>query len=248
MQEALVLAAGKGSRMGAMTMQCPKPLLPVNGRPALCWILDWLWEGGLQRVTLNLHYQSDAFYRTLGTRYREMALCYEEEPVLLGSAGTLRRYLQTVPNRPVLLACGDVLTTLALSRLEAFHAAQPVHPAVTLAVHRISDPHTGGVVTFAGERIVAFQEKPARPASPWVYGGVAIVDPDILAFLPETTPCDLGADVFPALCQSPVPLYGYRLKADDYLLDFGTPERYRRACQEWPPGSAHDPLPNAAAG
>jgi NDP-sugar pyrophosphorylase family protein len=248
MMEALVLAAGKGSRLGALTARCPKPLLPIGGRPALFSILDWLKAGHVTRVTLNLHHCPEAFYQTLGANYAGMDIAYREEPRLLGSAGTLRAYLADGPDRPALLVYGDVLTTLPIARLVSFHTARAMHPSATLVIHAVPDPQSGGVVMVTGDKIVAFQEKPAQPTSSLIYGGVAVVDPGILAYLPETIPCDLGGEVFPALCERDFPLYAYRLAEGDYLIDFGTPRRYQQACREWPERARDDSVANAAAG
>jgi mannose-1-phosphate guanylyltransferase len=233
MIDALILVAGKGSRLGALAADCPKPLLPIGGRPALLWILDWLRGSGVARATLNPHHCPGSFYRTIGTAYCGMEICYREEQELLGSAGTLRRYLAAHSEQPALVVYGDVLTTLPVDQLVAFHTIRPIHPCATLAVHAVSDPRSGGVVTLADDTIVAFEEKPARPASSFVFAGVAVLDPAILGYLPEHVPSDLGSDVFPSLCGSSYRMYAFPLSASDYLLDFGTPARYAQACREW---------------
>ncbi len=245
--DALILAAGEGTRLGALTAQCPKPLLPIGGRPALFWTLDWLRTAGVHCVAVNVHYRPEAFYETLRTRYRDVTISYRYEPSLLGSAGTLRTYLSTFPGRSVLLVYGDVLTTLCITRLIAFHQSRPIHPAATLAVHAVSQPESGGVICMAGDRITAFEEKPVHPMTSSIFAGVAVVDTGILPFLPTQVPCDLGRDVFPQLCSSDFPLYAHPLAADEYLIDFGTPASYRQACRDWPKRMTHDPVSDTIA-
>ncbi len=247
MPAALILAAGEGRRLGPLTERCPKPLVPIAGRAAMFWILDWLWTAGVPAATINVHYRPEAFYETLRTRYRGMPLCYRHEPTLLGSGGTLRSYLTESHEQSVLVVYGDVLTTLSLARLVDFHRSRSVHPSASLVVQRVSDPQTGGVVAITGDRIGRFEEKPSRPASSWIFGGVAAVDGRILPYLSDRVPLDLGGDVFPSLCTSDFPLYAYPLNTEDTLIDFGTPERYRQACREWPKRLNDDPVSDTAA-
>ncbi len=89
--KAVILAAGVGSRLRPLTDTCPKPMLPIAGRPLLARTLDWLRVSGVAEAALNLHHLPDAVRDGLGDGSAwGMTLRYSYEPELLGSAGALR--------------------------------------------------------------------------------------------------------------------------------------------------------------
>src|SRR5262245_272566 len=84
--KAVILAAGAGTRLRPLTDTCPKPMLPIAGRPLLARTLDWLRANGVNEVALNLHHLPDVVRAGLGDgRAWDMALRYSYEPILLGT-------------------------------------------------------------------------------------------------------------------------------------------------------------------
>jgi len=233
---AMILAAGKGTRLYPMTETLAKPMVPIGGRPVLEHTIRWLREHGVRRVAVNLHHRPESVRAHFGDGSRfGVEIRYSEEPVLLGTAGGVKR-LEGFFEDPFLVVYGDVLTDLDLGALGAFHRSAETAVHATLVLDRRADTAQVGVVELdADQRIRRFVEKP-RPGeirSPWVNSGVMILDRALLGRIPAGRFSDLGREVLPAWLADGVPLYGWPLPAGTFLVDVGTPESYARAEREW---------------
>jgi len=233
----MILAAGKGTRLYPLTETLPKPMVPVAGKPVLEHTVNWLRRHGIDRIAINLHHQGSAIRAHFGDGARwGVTLRYSEEPELLGTAGGVKR-IEDFFEDPFAVVYGDVLTDLDLAALAAFHRARASDgPHATLTLDRRPDAAQCGVVELAGNaRVVRFVEKP-RPGeiiSPWVNSGIMILDHALLAAIPADCVCDFGRDILPAWLRDGIPLYGWTLPAEAYLIDMGTPEKYAQANRDW---------------
>src|SRR5262250_1838393 len=166
MTTAVVLAAGRGTRMGALTAATPKPLLPVAGRPIIEHILAGLAAAGVLRAVVVTGHLGGALERALGSGVRlglEIAYCRQNR-----ADGTARALLLTealVGSAPFVLSWGDILvpTGFYAEFLAAF-ARRPCD--AQLAVNEVDDPWRGAAVYVDGDwRVHRVEEKPARGAS-----------------------------------------------------------------------------------
>ena len=226
--KAVILAAGRGERLRPLTRHIPKPMLPINGRPLLDYLVGLLQLHGVREVAINLHHQPHVIHGYLGDGSRfGLRLTYSLEKRLLGSAGALRR-LAGFLDQTFFVLYGDVLTNLDLSRLADFHRAKG--GPITMALYREKETSRCGIaeVDSAG-RVWRFEEKPSArvTGSGWAAAGVLVMEPWVLRFILPKVPCDLGADLFPSLLREGVPIYGYR--SAGYFLDVGSLERYLKA-------------------
>ena len=232
--KAVILAAGVGSRLRPLTDTCPKPMLPIAGRPLLARTLDWLRANGVAEAALNLHHLPDVVRAGLGDGSEwGMTLRYSYEPELLGSAGALRTIAERFPGwlgQTFALIYGDMLCDIDLVGLLAAH--QSDRAMLTLALKRTATPHTQGMIELdpAG-RVRRFVEKPAD----WRGGdlanaGVYLCEPAMLAAIPPGF-SDFGHDIIPTLLATGATVYG-RL-TPGYLLDIGTPAAYAQAQRDW---------------
>jgi mannose-1-phosphate guanylyltransferase len=152
-----------------------------------------------------------------------------EEPVLLGSAGTLRANRAWVaPESSFWVFYADVLTTANLSRMAEFHRQ---HKGVaTLGVCPVPDPHRSGIVVAdEGGTVRQFIEKPINPPGNLAFGGIILARRELLDSIPDQMPADLGHDVLPRLVNR---MFAHLIT--DYHLDVGTPESYAAAQTDWP--------------
>jgi NDP-sugar pyrophosphorylase family protein len=238
---AVILCAGEGRRLLPLTARCPKPLLPVGGRPALDYTLELCRFHGLREVAINLHHCPQAIPAHLGDGAAwGLHIRYSYEHILLGSAGALEP-LRDFLDRTFFVLYGDVLTNLDLTAMLACHRR---HGGVgTVALYHVPDPQRCGLVELdpAG-RLRSFVEKPARPSGNLANAGIYILEPEVLDVLPPRRPCDFGQDFFPHLLRSGMALYGYLLAPEEYLIDIGTPENLARARAEWPAVWATGPI------
>ncbi len=230
---AMLLAAGRGTRLGALTDRTPKCMVPVAGRPVLEHNLLWLSRYGVRRVVVNLHHLPDVIAGYLGDGSRwGIEIHYSREPELLGTAGALRRVVSFF-ERTFFVWYGDNMSTCRLDRLVAQHRARG--GVATIALHEREDPTASGIVGLDEDgRITRFLEKP-RPEqvfSHWVSAGILVVEPQVFAAIPAAGPSDWGRDVFPALLAAGAALYGYRMAGDERLWWIDTPDDLCRVEEE----------------
>src|SRR5437667_3561774 len=115
--KAMVLAAGKGTRLGNLTRSVPKPLLPVAGRPLLSYTLALLADAGVTEVVVNLHHLAAQVQERLGDGSRwGLRVRYSAEESLLGTAGAVRRAADAF-SEPFLVVYGDNLLDFSVGRL-----------------------------------------------------------------------------------------------------------------------------------
>jgi len=229
---ALILAAGKGVRLGELTARVLKPLLPVCGKPVIVWLIEDLRAGGVRELCINLHHLPEAIPAALGDGAAlGVHLTYARETELLGTAGALRNFRDRL-TAPCFVVYGDTLRSVDYAALLAQHRATGA--AATIALHTVDDPASAGVVTLgADRRITGFVEKPQGMAGPalanagvYCLGQAAL---DCAAALPA--PCDFAYDVFPRLLAQGEPLYGFPLAG--LVIDIGTTTRYAEAEARW---------------
>jgi NDP-sugar pyrophosphorylase family protein len=239
--KAMILAAGEGSRLRPLTFDRPKPMLPIGDRPLLQHTLSWLHHYGITEIAINLHYLPQKVIDCLGDgRPWGVSIRYSIEEQILGTAGGVKRMAGFL-DETFVLVYGDVLTDLDLQALLAWHDAQDAGPHLTMSLYRVPNPWECGIVGLDERgRVTRFVEKPPRDRvfSDWANTGILVVDPQILAYIPEGCFADWGQDVLPRLLATGIPIYGWPIPAESYLLDIGAPEKYAAAQNSWPTPAA----------
>ncbi|BCX05783.1 MAG: hypothetical protein KatS3mg053_3721 [Candidatus Roseilinea sp.] len=237
---ALILAAGEGTRLRPLTLERPKPMVPIAGRPLLDYTVTWLRDHGITDIAINLHYKPEVIVQHFGDGSTfGVQIHYSHEPRILGTAGAARKIRPWVDERPLIVVYGDVLTDLDLHALLDYHAQMserdPV-TAVTMSLYHVPNPTEVGLVGMDDTgRVNRFLEKP-KPSEVFTdlaNAGVLVLQPDALELIPEDTFCDFGMHIFPMLLQAGLSIYGWVIPEDTYLLDIGSPEKYAQANREW---------------
>jgi NDP-sugar pyrophosphorylase family protein len=226
--KAVVLVGGEGTRLRPLTYSQPKPLLPIANQPFLERQLAWLARHGVDEVVLSLGYLPDAFEAHFPEgRFGDLALRYAVEDHPLGTAGAIRFAAEGIDER--LVVCnGDVLTTLDLGELVAFHDARGAE--ATICLTKVDDPSAFGVVPTRDDgEVVAFVEKPPKGRAPtnWINAGTYVLEPSVLQQIPERLTVSIERETFPRMLDEPRRLYA--MASDAYWLDIGTPEKYLQA-------------------
>lgn len=223
----MILAGGLSTRLYPLTLDVPKPLVPVVDRPVVDHIIDYLASHGVDDIVINVHYFADAIEGYIGDGSKwNVRITYLREPELMGSAGALKQVEERFDETFVVIGCDDV-TDVDLSSAIGFHTRSRAEATIVLA--EADDVSQYGVVVIDSDgRIVEFQEKPARGTekSKLANTGIYIFEPRLLARIPAGTFHDFGKDVFPGLLESGARFYGMRQSA--YWCDVGTPKEYRR--------------------
>jgi NDP-sugar pyrophosphorylase family protein len=191
-------------------------------------MLRWLASQGVTEVFVNLHHLGDQIRSFVGNGRRfGLSVSYSREETLLGTAGAAKR-LECYLCETFAVAYGDVLTNMRLAEMAAWHC-QRGGPA-TIAVLEADDTEGRGVVDADDKgRVLSFVEKPPVAAGRClINAGIYILEPRVLSFI-EPGFCDFGVDVFPKLIRAGIPIFAWRLRPSEYLLDIGTPEAYQLA-------------------
>jgi NDP-sugar pyrophosphorylase family protein len=221
---AVIMAGGRGTRLASCPEALPKPLAPVGDRPIIDILLSQFRCHGVSEVTIALGHKGDQVRAAVGCGDRfGLSIDYVSEVSPLGTCGALGGLLDRVGERFV-LANGDLLTDLNLSRMIAQHDA--TGSDATLGVFRQCVTSPFGVLTIGPDgRIVRYDEKP--PQSLDVSMGVYVLRRD--AVRPFLAP-GVAKDA-PALISDLI-AHGARVTAfreAQLWIDIGTPSDYLRA-------------------
>lgn len=223
----MILAGGLSTRLYPLTLELPKPLVPVLGRPVVGHVIDYMCRWGVLDLVINVHYFPEAVraYVEDGSSWG-VRVEYLHETQLMGSAGAVRQVADRFAETFVVIGCDDV-TDIDLGEALRFHRERGAEATIVLAeVPDVS--HYGAVIVDDRGRIVEFQEKPApgTARSNLANTGVYIFEPAVLRRIPPKTFYDFGKQVFPELLAAGGAFYGMRQQA--YWCDIGTPGEYRR--------------------
>lgn len=222
----IILAGGKGTRMGELARQLPKPMIPIAGKPLLEHQIDLARRYGITDVILLTGYLGDVIEDYFGDGAEfGVRIRYHREASPLGTAGALKE-IESWIDDDFLVFYGDIVMDVDLERLTAFHRAH--RPLATLVVHPNNHPHDSDLLAMdAAGRITGFFPKARRADASYrnlVNAALYVLSPELLRAIPSGQFADLGRDIFPALVQGGAPVFGYN--TPEYLADVGTPERF----------------------
>jgi dTDP-glucose pyrophosphorylase len=226
----VVMAGGKGVRLRPHTEHCPKPLLPVSGRPMLEHIIERAKLSGFHRFVLAVHYLGHMIEEHFGDgRAFGVSIEYVREDRPLGTAGALG-LLHPRPAEPFIVTNGDVLTDVRYDELLDFHVRHGA--AGTMAVRLHEWQHPFGVVRTDGVDIIGFDEKPVSRSH--INAGIYVLDAGALDALPTDEACDMPS-LFSRLQDRKLRTIVYPMH--EPWLDVGRPSDYAHANGEGSQGA-----------
>lgn len=229
----VLLAAGRGTRLGEMTRNIPKPMVSLAGRPLLEHILLRIREATpIRDFTIVVQYRAESIMRYFGNGEAfGVSICYARQPEdQPGTGGALRAALEVLPAEPVLMSFGDILTDPVNYRrlLQAYRPAM----VALLGVNWLPDVSEGGGVWLDGDRVLRLQEKTRYADTHWNLAGVHIFSPAILPVLRNLPLSARGEYELTDAMQVLLQQYPDSVRAvcfEGYWNDVGTPERLRQA-------------------
>ena len=240
--KAMILAAGKGTRLQPLTNFLPKPMLTLLGRPVLDSIIELLAGHGVRDIIINTSHlasEIENYFRDGKGRGIDIAYSFEghlEGDTLhtraLGSAGGMRKIqdFSGFFDDTFMVLCGDALIDLDISAAVAEHRRRgALATLVTKDVPREEVHKYGVVVTDSGGRITAFQEKPdpQEALSTTINTGIYIFEPGIFEHIPAGREYDIGGQLFPDLVSKGLPFFATTLPFQ--WLDIGSLADYWHA-------------------
>lgn len=181
--KAFILAAGNGSRLKPLTDHVPKPLLPVIGRPSICFQLAGLRMAGIEDIIINIHHLGDKI-RDFFEHHRNFGfnIHFSEEESLLGTGGALKKCSDML-NEPFLLLNADIVSNLNITVLMIAMEQYKDQTILALSKESLEDKYS---VAVKGSRIVDFSGLAnSGYADDHEYIGAAIIMPELVKMLPE---------------------------------------------------------------
>lgn len=222
----VLMAGGLGSRLGALTKECPKPLLKVGAKPILELILESYIAHGYGHFFLSVNYKKEMIQDYFGDGSDwGVSIRYLEEEGRLGTAGSLALLPET-PTEPFFVMNGDLLTRINFNDILRFHHNQK--SKATLCVREMEQTIPYGVVETDRHRLIGIEEKPVHTY--FVNAGIYLLDPSVLPLLSGISNCDMP-DLFRRAIDQ-----GYETAAFpflDYWLDIGRQGDFHQACQDY---------------
>jgi len=232
----IILAGGKGTRMGPLARDLPKPMLPVGGKPILERQIELARSAGMPEIIILAGHRAEAIKAYFGDGAAwGVRIEHVLESLPLGTAGAVKEIEDRLAD-DFLVFYGDIIMDMDLAALVAFHRDRK--PLATLVLHPNDHPADSDLVDVdQGCRITAVHGKPHAPdachrnlASAALY----VCSPAILGVIPKGQSSDFARDIFPRLAGRENGLAGY--VTTEYLKDVGTEERLAEVSRDWESG------------
>jgi mannose-1-phosphate guanylyltransferase len=221
--KAMILAAGKGTRVRPLTYDLPKPMIPVLGKPVMAYLIEHLRKHGVTEIMVNvshLHEKIEEYFGE-GEQYGvQIGYSFEGytkedgevDAVPIGSAGGMKKIQEFGGffDDTTIVLCGDALIDLDLKAALAEHRRKGAMASViTKEVPWDKVSSYGVVVTDQNGRITQFQEKPKQEdaLSNFISTGIYIFEPEVIDLIPSGVEFDIGSQLFPLLVEKGMPFY-----------------------------------------
>ncbi|MDO9050398.1 MAG: NDP-sugar synthase [Methylotenera sp.] len=220
--KAMILAAGKGTRVRPLTYELPKPMIPILGKPVMAYLIEHLAKHQINEVMVNVSYLHEKIQQYFGDGHRfgiEIGYSFEGDvsngkiiPSPVGSAGGMRKIQDFGQffNETTIVICGDAIIDLDITAAVVEHRKKGA--IVSLVAKEVPMDKVSGygiVVTNDDGKIVSFQEKPTQleARSNLASTGIYIFEPEALNLIPSGSTFDIGSDLFPLLVEKNLPFY-----------------------------------------
>jgi mannose-1-phosphate guanylyltransferase len=225
--KAVILVGGEGTRLRPLTYNTPKAMIPILNKPFLEYLILYLKEHSIRDIILTMSYLPHHIQSHFGDGTElgvHLTYLIEEPP--LGTAGAVKN-AETLLDKPFFVINGDIITDIDLTAMMRRH--QKIKPKVSLALTPVDNPTIYGVVeTDAKGMVKRFVEKPSpeEVTTNMINAGIYILEPEVLSYIPPSTPSTFERQLFPLLLKKGEPILSYT--STTYWIDIGTPEKYLR--------------------
>ena len=244
--KAMILAAGKGTRVRPLTYDLPKPMIPLLGKPVMAYLVEHLAKHGVTEIMVNVSYLHDKIEEYFGEGHQfgvQIGYSFEgytnDEGVVvpqpIGSAGGMKKIQEFGGffDETTIVLCGDALIDLDLkSALFEHRRKGALASVITREVPWDKVSSYGVVVTDKDGRITQFQEKPsqAEALSNFISTGIYIFEPEVIDLIPSGQAFDIGSELFPLMAERGLPFYAQKRPFN--WLDIGSVADYWEVLQD----------------
>jgi dTDP-glucose pyrophosphorylase len=221
-----LMAGGFGTRLRPLTDSCPKPMLEVGGKPILETILQSFVDMGFVNFYISTHYMPERITSYFGDGSKwGVNIHYIHEHKPLGTGGALGLLPRDLPEQPIIVMNGDVLTKVDFQRLLKFHNTNNADATMCVREYEYQVPY--GVIGGVGKKITRMEEKPIQRF--FVNAGIYVVSSELARSVAENFAIDL-----PDLLEEKIAKNGDVLMfpAHEYWLDIGQIGDFNKAQQD----------------
>ncbi len=216
MTKVVIMAGGRGMRLRPYTDETPKPMLKVNDRPMLEWIIKRFVDQGFKEFYITLRYLGHKIEEYFGDGAAfGCSITYIREPIPLGTAGALS--LLPEQKEPVIVINGDVLTSANFNDIVRYHVGRKAVATIGASSHRVDVPF--GVLNTKDYRLTSIDEKPTYNYQ--ISAGVYVISPEALGLVKE-----MALDM-PQFLEALPDVYVFPISGE--WQDIGRPEDLQRA-------------------
>lgn len=227
--EAIILAGGLGTRLKDLVNDVPKSMAPVNGKPFLEYLLNYLSGQGIEKAILSVGYMNHSIQSHFKDRYKNVLISYAIEEEALGTGGGMLHALKEATGSKVVILNGDSMFRIDLQALLNTHESN--HADLTIALRYLEDTSRFGSVRIDQvKQVVGFDEKQPESAPGYINGGVYLVNKEFFTTNAFPQKFSIEKDCFEKY-YSRSKIFGY--PARGYFLDIGVPEDYMKAQDEF---------------
>ncbi|MCY7294357.1 nucleotidyltransferase family protein [Alteromonas sp. a30] len=222
-----IMAGGFGTRLRPLTDDCPKPMLKIGGKPILESIISRFIHAGFYRFYISTHYKADMIKSYFGDGSSSgIQIEYVDEDSPLGTAGALGLLPESLPNLPLVMINGDILTQINFRQLLEYHAEN--NGIATMCVRQYQYQVPYGVIETDGKLITSITEKPSY--SFFVNSGIYVLEPSIIKKVKTNEVVDMP-ELLKAQMDAGLDVTMYPLH--EYWLDIGKMQDFERAQVEY---------------
>jgi mannose-1-phosphate guanylyltransferase len=225
--DALILAAGFGKRLGSLTTNNQKCLLPINGKPLLNYWIDFLCELNINKIYINSHHCAQDLTDLININPYKKKISILHEPELLGTAGTLRNNIKLFKNDLFFIHGDNYINYLQLKKFyEYYIASEDKDSLFFMMLNKTNEPHKCGVVELENNIVKNFYEKVLNPPSNIANAAIYILRKKFLFKinkLDAKTTYNFSEDVIPKFLGK---IHGYL--SDENVIDIGEQYRYEK--------------------
>jgi mannose-1-phosphate guanylyltransferase/phosphomannomutase len=234
--KAVIMAGGFGTRLRPLTLNIPKPMVPLGGIPVMEHLVRMLKNHGFEDIAALLYFQAEQIKEHFGDGSDfGVNITYNMAQADYGTAGSVKN-AQKYLNDRFLIISGDVATDINLTEAVKFHKQKKAE--ATMVLSRVENPLSYGVVIINEDgKITRFLEKPSwgQVFSDTINTGIYILEPKVLDLVPPATTFDFSQNLFPQMLSEKRRLFGY--VASGYWRDIGNTDEYYQAHQDLLEGS-----------
>lgn len=239
--KAIILAGGRGTRMGNLTKNIPKPMVKALGKPLIHYTVDLLIKNGVDEVGINLFYRGEKIQKYLkdGKKFG-VKISYAREKELTGTAGAIKAVLKRTKFRaPFIVVPGDSLFNYDIKAAYDSHIKTKALITVCCAYGPRNPIKDCGVMLFdkKTKKLLKYVQKPQtkeETISRWANSGVYVLNPEITKYIPQkidhSPVVDLPQHVIPILLKAKTRVFAFPYNRNKYyLLGINNPEELKQA-------------------